>query len=564
VTASEWLNRLADPDELTREALHAAYGDHEEVVKSRLRLLRSALERFIERFGDEPVRLFRSPGRINLRGMHVDTHGGYLNLMTHQREVVVVAAPSTDDRVNIANCDDAYPDVVFRIGTQSRHPSFAGDWNSFILHPDILGDVRTRPGFWGNYLQGCVLSAQHYYRETPLRGMRAVVGSDLPRGAALSSSAALLVATLTATLGINNRSMRDNDAILSVREAEWYAGSRIGVSDQAAMLLGGKDAVVNAALLSSQLDTRSARRIHFPAELRVLVINSFTERSLSGSHLVEYTQNRFAYSLALDILRQEMRASGMPSAFVESTVSLAALTPVAFAPYGGLKTIYQLLALIPQRAAVSDLKSRYDLPAFDKAYADFFGTVPAELRPTEIALRGPLLFGIAESERARVFPHALETGDYVRAGRLMSVGHNGDRRLTGAGQPYRYDVSDAALAALAAELTPIEWCPGVYGASSPVLDFLVDEAQEAGALGACLTGAGIAGAVLALCHADDAAEIADTVRGRMATSEYTTIARRAAPLTDAELAEAVVVNQATAGAGELFLTRDSWAGLGVE
>jgi hypothetical protein len=197
------------------------------------------------------------------------------------------------------------------------------------------------------------------------------------------------------------------------------------------------------------------------------------------------------------------------------------------------------------------------LPAFDTAYADFFGTVPEALRPREIDLRGPLLFGIAESERARVFPEALEHGDYVRAGRLMSVGHNGDRRITGAGQPYRYDVSDATLDHLAAEQAPIEWRPGVYGASSPVLDTLVDEAQEAGALGACLTGAGIAGAVLALCHADSADGIAEAIRLRMGKADYAVLANRTSALTETEIAEAVVTNQATVGAGELALSGES-------
>ena len=361
------------------------------------------------------------------------------------------------------------------------------------------------------------------------------------------------MATLTAILGLNAQHVTDSDAILAVREAEWYAGSRIGVSDQAAMLLGGKDSVVNTALHASCLDERVVRRVLLPPEVSVLVINSYTERSLSGAHLVEYTRNRFAYSLALEILRQEMRSNGFPEDFADSIQSLAAITPQRFDPHGGVKAIYRLLALTPEQAPLSVLKERYQLPVFDSAYADFFGTVPEHLRPTEIALRGPLLFGIAESERARVFADAVEQRDYVRMGRLMSTGHNGDRRVTGAGQPYRYDVSDAAITGLAKAAAPIEWCPGVYGASSPVLDCLVDEALEAGALGASLTGAGIAGAVIALCHAADASGVSEAIRARMATIEYTRLANRAESLTEEELRSAVVINQATAGAGEVAL-----------
>ncbi|MBI5092314.1 MAG: hypothetical protein HZB26_07695 [Candidatus Hydrogenedentes bacterium] len=553
LTVADWLQRLDGQDTETRKSLARMYGANQSVVQDRVRLTRLVLTRFGERFGDAPVRVFRSPGRINLRGMHVDTHGGYINLMTHQREVVIAAAPSEYDEVRIANCDDSFSEVTFRIGEFSSHTAFSGEWNSFILSPDVHNAVWTRRGHWGNYLQGCVLSAQHRFRDTPLRGMRAVVGSDLPRGAALSSSAALSVALLKAVLGLNTRTLSTDEAILAVRDAEWYAGSRIGVSDQAAMLLGGKDTLVNTALLASRLDTSSARRIPFPDALRILVVNSYTERSLSGAQLVEYTRNRFAYSLALDILRQEMRADGLSGDAVSEMDCLAAITADAFASHGGVSVLYRLLRRVPLHASLSELKRRYDLPAFDTAYADFFGTVPVESRPEEIDLRGPLMFGIAESERARLFPEALEQRDFVRAGRLMSTGHNGDRRITGAGQPYRYDVSDAAMEHLAAEGAPIEWCPGVYGASSPVLDTLVDEALEAGALGACLTGAGIAGAVLALCHAEDAEGVAEAIRARMARPDYAKLTNREAPLTEAELSGAVVVNYATAGAGELVL-----------
>jgi galactokinase len=325
------------------------------------------------------------------------------------------------------------------------------------------------------------------------------------------------------------------------------------LSDQAAMVLPGQGELVSVTLDASALDTSSARRMAFPEALKILVINSYTERSLSGAALVDYTRNRFAYSLAMAIVQQELRAQGVRGELAASLNRLSRLSPTALREIGGARALFDLLRRIPESIGIAELRSRYDLPQLDQAYDQYFGTVPEKLRPDTIGLRGPLLFGIAESERARVFPATLQAGDYATAGILMSTGHDGDRRVKADGSEYRYDLSDAALDALAARDVPIEFCPGCYGASSPVLDALVDAALEAGALGASLTGAGIAGTVLALCRAEDADRIATAIRCRLSAPDYAALARRAEPLTETEAGQAVVVNAAPAPAGELTL-----------
>ena len=141
----------------------------------------------------------------------------------------------------------------------------------------------------------------------------------------------------------------------------------------------------------------------------------------------------------------------------------------------------------------------------------------------------------------------------MRAGTLMNVGHDGDRRVRRDGTGYRCDVSDAALDKLERDRVPIELCPGAYGASSPVLDALVDAALDGGALGASLTGAGIAGTVLALCRTENVDCVSAAVRARLGEPGYSVLANRDKPLSDAEIAQGVCVNCATARAGELVL-----------
>ncbi|MBI4556106.1 MAG: hypothetical protein HY706_00860 [Candidatus Hydrogenedentes bacterium] len=552
-SAHEWMQLLDNSDASLLTTLQRIYGPNEDVLSSKLRLLRQILALFVERFGDRPVRIFRSPGRINLRGMHVDTHGGYLNLMTHQREVVIAVRPSENGVCTFVNTDPQFEEVSFNLWEETAHPAFARPWLEYITHPEIQDAVFARRGHWGNFLRGAVLSAQHRFPQERLTGVAGVIGSDLPRGAALSSSTALSVATFLAALGCKGRTLEKDLTILAVQDAEWFTGARGGVSDQTAMLLCDRATLVNVALLSSELDTRTARYIPFPEELRVLVINSFTERSLSGAQLIEYTRNRFAYSLAMEILRQEMHDMGLPDSFIADADRLSNLTAESFAPCGGVATLYRLLRNVPEEVSVSELKKRYELMELDAAYERYFGTVPMEMRPARIALRGPLLYGIAESERARLFPSFIVRGDFAGAGRLMTIGHDGDRRIGRDSNPYVFDVSDAALEKLAADVVPIYECPGVYGASTPVLDALVDRALEAGALGACLTGAGIAGSVLALSDDNHADQVAAAARAYLASETYLRDTRGAEPLSPVQLADAVTVNCAPEAAGEIAL-----------
>ncbi len=551
--ASQWATRLASLSPQDTGALEKIYGPKAAVVQERIGLLRVVIAHFSERFGDVDLRIFRSPGRVNLRGMHVDTHGGFLNLMTHQRETVVAAAAIDEDTITVANTDPQFPEVSFRCEESVSHPSFQGPWERFITHPDIQRDVNARLGSWENYVRGSALSAQHRFPKTPLKGLNAVVGSDLPWGAALSSSAALCVALMQASLGCNGLDLAPQEMILAEQDAEWYTGARTGTSDPGAMVLGRQNELVNVVLDPDCLEVGQAKRSIFPEALGLLVIDSFTKRRLSGEEFLEYVRNRFAYSIALDICRQEMGHLGVPNEFLTELTRFNALSQERIEAFDGIESVYALLKQVPTALPFEDLRSRYASANLGAAYARYFGTMPEAIQGHDIALRGPLLFGMAESERARIFQQTLEQGDYEKAGRLMSIGHYGDRKIRKDGSPFICDVSDEVMDKLAADHAPLWECPGIYGASSPVLDALVDTAQEAGALGASLMGAGIAGSVLALCKIEDLDAVAQAVRQKLGSEAYSQLARLKQPLTEEEMKNAVVVNSAPSCAGELIL-----------
>ena len=549
-TAEAWLRMLDAPGSLRRN-MTAIYGGGR-MLEERAALVAAVVRRFLETHGDRPLRVFRSPGRINLRGMHVDTHGGRLNLMTHHRETVVAAAASERSLCHFVNLEPAYGEARFDLADGLRDLSGV-PWDTFIGIPRVTARVRERKtsqqgGDWANYLEGACLRTVCAVPAESARGVLAAVGSDLPRGAALSSSAALCVSVLLAMHALNGLPAPPEALIRAEQDAEWFAGARVGMSDQGAMILGKRGRLLNAALFAEDFSLKDAAHHDWPEGWEVLVVNSHTRRALSGAQLVDYTRNRFAYSMAMHVLRRAMLETGAAPERVRTMDRLSRITPDAF---GGVSGLCALLAAVPEEISLDALADRYEPPAMGETYEKYFGAVDPALRPTHIRLRGPLAFGLAESERARTFPEFLERDDAVGAGRMISLGHDGDRVCDAQGRPHTCDLSDAALTRMAKAGAPLADCPGAYGASSRVLDFLVDGALEAGALGACLTGAGIAGAVLVLCRREDRERLADALRDRLASDAYRARGGRETPLTPAELEDAVVVNRPTAGACEI-------------
>jgi galactokinase len=550
-TVSQWLQFWEIPEQ--HQSLRSIYGTNTVVLQERATVARRVLYAFGERFGDIPVRLFRAPGRVNLRGMHVDTHGGFLNLMTHQREVLLAAAPTGTKESVLANVNPAFTEVTFDFEDECRGIKYDRTWWEGIADPSVSGRPQKRSAApataWSNYCIGAVLRIAHGHRQPYLGGLNIMVDSDLPRGAALSSSAALIVASLLAYECCNALESSTAQLIQATQDVEWYAGARVGMSDQTAILMGRPGQMLHLAVFAQDFSIDGARYIPFPQSLDLLVVNSHTRRTLSGEQRLDYAKNRFAYSMALVVLQRELRKSGWSEEAAAAMDRLSRITPDAV---GGVSEMYRLLQRIPLSIDIESLKQRYQPPGLDSEYERYFGDLEKHLQPKTIPLRGPLLFGIAESERARLFPEMLVAGDYELAGQLMTVGHNGDRVRKPDGAPFSTNISDAKLQTLAEQEALITDQPGVYGASSPALDMLADTAMQAGALGACLTGAGIAGAMLVLCDKEDTDVVRHALTKTLQTELYGQCALLATPLDADTATRAVVVNHPTAGAGEVL------------
>jgi galactokinase len=201
-----------------------------------------------------------APGRVNLIGEHTDYNGGLALPFAIGEGVTVRATRLEGDRIEA----DAV-DLNERDRFELTQPAPASGWRAFVR--GVAAELRR--------------SGVH------LTGARLRITGDLPRGAGLSSSAALEVALALALLAVSDEPEPDRVTlakICSKVENDWV-GAQTGLLDQLASLFGARD----AALL---IDFRSLELRPVALELgdyTLVTLDSGEQHELSGSG---YNQRR--------------------------------------------------------------------------------------------------------------------------------------------------------------------------------------------------------------------------------------------------------------------------------
>ena len=210
--------------------------------------------------------IVRAPGRVNLIGEHTDYNGFPVLPMAIANSVWIAMAPRSDGLLHIRNLDSQrYPEEV-------------------ICVPDVAD--RPRRGFWTDYV---IAAARHL----PLAdGAELLVGSDLPAAAGLSSSAALVVASLLALADDETAADRQALARTAIK-AEQFIGTMVGGMDQTVCLLA-KD---RHAL---RIDFRPERTtpVALPDDLRIVVIDSGVRAEKGASAQEAYNERVVACAIA--------------------------------------------------------------------------------------------------------------------------------------------------------------------------------------------------------------------------------------------------------------------------
>jgi len=208
------------------------------------------------RVAPSAIRVVRAPGRVNLIGEHTDYNGGFVMPAAIGLEIRMAYLPTDDRHVQIT-LDET------------------GRTSGFDL--DAIGLATGR---WIDYVAGTAWSMTA--AGAAVRGLRGFLASSLPRGAGLSSSAALELASAWALAGDAPPTIGGMALAQAAQRAEnEYVGVQCGLMDQFASTLG----VAGAGLF---LDCRSLdwHPVQLPlAEIALVVCHSGSGRRSRGASL---------------------------------------------------------------------------------------------------------------------------------------------------------------------------------------------------------------------------------------------------------------------------------------
>jgi len=237
-------------------------------------LQKKVRDAFYARFQTEPSLIVRAPGRVNLIGEHTDYNDGFVLPVAVDRAAWLAVAPSGDGWAKVRAVDMRNDEQTF---PTNRVPSSSGGWADY-----------PKGVVWALIEDG----------QKPV-GINAVLTSDVPVGAGLSSSAAIEVAFAFAWMQLSGFEMKLSDLALLCQKAEnQYVGVNCGIMDQMISACG-------KAGHAMMLDSRTLERAYFnmPKGIAIVVANSMVRRALSGS---EYNVRRSQCEQAVSILQAHL------------------------------------------------------------------------------------------------------------------------------------------------------------------------------------------------------------------------------------------------------------------
>lgn len=205
--------------------------------------------------------IVRSPGRVNIIGEHTDYNNGFVLPAAIDKAAYLVIGLRHDNEIHLFAKD---LNETFSISINNLKP---------------VGDIS-----WPNYILGAV--AQFQKKNISLKGFNAMLTSDVPMGAGLSSSAAVECATVFALNELLQTNLSKIEMVQMAQKAEHeYAGVMCGIMDQFASVMGKRDHVI-------KLDCRSLEHQYVPFRLdgiKILLLNTNVKHSLASS---EYNTRR--------------------------------------------------------------------------------------------------------------------------------------------------------------------------------------------------------------------------------------------------------------------------------
>lgn len=242
------------------------------------------LEKFNEKFGyKEGVRVFFSPGRVNLIGEHTDYNGGHV--------FPCALSFGTYGAISLRE------DKVVRMYSENFDDKGIISFNIDDLKNDKEHD-------WANYPKGVIdVLRKHGYDVN--KGFDMVVYGNIPNGAGLSSSASLELLMAVMMNDIYDFNIDRVELVKYCQEAENdFIGVNCGIMDQFAIGMG-KDS--NAILLDCNTLDYKYSTVNLKDEV-IVIANTNKRRGLADS---KYNERRGECEEALKELQSELKINAL-------------------------------------------------------------------------------------------------------------------------------------------------------------------------------------------------------------------------------------------------------------
>jgi galactokinase len=237
-------------------------------------VLANLKEQFIQLFrgASDGIRVFHSPGRVNLIGEHTDYNGGYVFPAALTLGTTMLIRPRNDGQVQFASTNFTARKII-ALDDLMKIPE--DDW---INYPKAVIDVLQKEGY-------------------SFGGYDVLYHGDLPNGAGLSSSASIEVVTGYGFLRMERQEIdRVRLAQLAQKAENQFIGVQCGIMDQFAVANGRSE---HAILLDC--DKLSYELVPFRSgDYRLVISNTNKRRGLVDS---AYNERRSQCEQAVKDLR---------------------------------------------------------------------------------------------------------------------------------------------------------------------------------------------------------------------------------------------------------------------
>ena len=333
----------------------------------------------------------RAPGRLDIMGGIADYSGSLVLEMPIKEATFAAIQASNDTKIRIVSLQPGTTDFLeFEMGVEdlaaSEDELYYDNAKSFF--------VRDPRNHWASYVAGAFFVLRREIGLEFTNGVRIFIGSSVPVGKGVSSSAALEVATMHAVscaydLNLDAREI----AILCQKVENHIVGAPCGVMDQISVSCGIENCLLS--LLCQPAEIQGT--INIPDEMEFWGIDSGVRHSVAGA---DYSSVRTGAFMGYRIITQ---SAGFEYEQIDHGLVkvnddrwrgyLANITPEE---YEG-----EFASIVPDEISNEEFLMKYG------GLTDLVSTID---RAGSYKVRGPTEHAIYESSRVKKFANVLREG----------------------------------------------------------------------------------------------------------------------------------------------------------